>query len=227
MKQFEFTQYHTGKLLLIWLGGLVAIIFLAVKGMNTAMATASPTVKMAWFIAVFAVGFYGLFRWGKAVSAKPTLIVIDDAGLTILDRKSGESQRVLFGDVVAYQHSDFNNVERLRIKLKNGTKQKIIINTKLHSDQQLGRMVRAFETALAAHQQQVGDAKTALREKTFFEKPISTVVMVLLSTGAAWLVWDVFTSGRPVKWGSLLLISGNFVVYLGAWLAASGKRRQE
>ncbi|MBJ6110310.1 hypothetical protein JAO73_14900 [Hymenobacter sp. BT523] len=218
-------QYHTGKLLLVWLGGIVAILVVAAMGLNTGLAAANSIVRTIWFLAIVIGGMYGLFRVGKSISAEPTLVVIDGNGLAVLNQKTGETRLMRFSEIAAYRFTDFNNAEQFRVTSTDGTKLKIAINTKLSNGQSICRIVEAFEAELGVYQIQAGEIRPTLREKTFFEKPISTAVMALLFIGLAWLLWSVFTSAKPVKWGSLFLVCGNVLIYFSAWLAASGKRK--
>jgi hypothetical protein len=64
-----------------------------------------------------------------------------------------------------------------------------------------------------------------LREKTFFEKPISTFILFVYAAAIAAMLWQVFIHDKPFK-GSYFTSIGFFIAYLVAWLAGREKRRE-
>ena len=51
MKQdFELIQSNTGKLLLVWLGGFVLVMAVAIIGNELLLADASKNLQLAWFL---------------------------------------------------------------------------------------------------------------------------------------------------------------------------------
>jgi hypothetical protein len=85
-------------------------------------------------------------------------------------------------------------------------------------------MVAAFESQLT-QQQATGTFAEIRREKSFFEKSISTWLLVVISALLGWLTFDLLTGTHVKRPGSLFMVYSNYLVYLGAWLAASARRK--
>ncbi|GAB3650363.1 hypothetical protein GCM10027594_25610 [Hymenobacter agri] len=225
MKQeFELIKTNVARLLLVWVVGLVVVLTVAVKGLDLLEAT-SKNGRMVWFFVVVGGGFYLLYRIGKAVSGVPLVVVVAPDRLTIMPQTSEETQ-VLFSEIMAYRASSFNGAEELRLTLKDASKLKINVSSRLYDNKDFDGMVQAFETAVGMHQTQLGQPAAVVRERTFFEKPISTIVLVLFTAGMVWAVWMIATSPRPVR-GSTFSALGSYLVYVGAWWAARERRNEK
>ena len=85
-------------------------------------------------------------------------------------------------------------------------------------------MVEEFELAMAEYAQ-VGQQQPVRRERTFFEKPLSTLVMVVFTGAMVFILWHLITTDKPVR-GSAFTSLGAYIAYAAAWLAGT-KRRNE
>ncbi|ALW86847.1 hypothetical protein AUC43_18250 [Hymenobacter sedentarius] len=204
------------------MGGIAAAIALAIGSVQVTRLD-----KDTAFIALMLLllgGAYGLFKLTKKYGGRPTLVTLADDNITVLDQHSEELRHIVFADISSYRFSAFNGAEELRMKLKDGTKQKIGINTNLYGEQSLDELVREFEAALALHQPTAGQEDAIMREKTFFEKKISTVVFVLFGALIAWVVWMITMSEKPIH-GNMLTGFASFIAYAVAWHRARERRR--
>ena len=98
-------------------------------------------------------------------------------------------------------------------------------------------MVQDFEHRLAAfadvatplpageHATSAELGRRARREKSFFEKPVSTVGLLVFSATLAFTIKQVATGALPMR-GNFVLIGGSYLSYLAAWLAAAKQRKQ-
>jgi len=220
-RTFELILPNTGRLLAIWLSGLAAGVALAVAlGKGTELSNDTVFVVL---MALLLGGGYGLFRLTKKYGSRPTQVALTPDSLTVLDRPTGQSRRVAFADIASYRFSAFNGAEELRIKLLDGSKHKIGINTNLHDDQSLTELVQAFEAALALHRP-AGQEGAVIREKTFFEKKISTVILIVFGAFMAWAVWMIIESDKPIR-GNMFTALASFIAYVVAWYRAREQRR--
>ena len=60
-------------------------------------------------------------------------------------------------------------------------------------------MVRAFEAALSLYQRRMGETGIVRREKTFFEKPFATILLVIVATLIVLETWQVVVLHRPLN----------------------------
>jgi hypothetical protein len=226
MKQeYELIQSNTGKLLLVWFGGFALVMVMAIKTSDWLLVDASKNLHLAWFMVVILGGMFLLYRIGKAVSAVPMLVTVAQDHLTIAKPKSGEETRVPFAQIVAYRASSFNGAETLRLTLKDERKLQVKINSRLYEGQDFSGMVAAFEAAVGNFQQLAGPAVVVRRERNFFEKPLSTLLLGLLTAGLAWAVWAIVSKALPVK-GNMFALLSSYLAYFAAWYAARERRNQ-
>jgi hypothetical protein len=226
MKQeFELTQTNTLQLALVLFGGLAGLLLLTFKGAGLLGIAADSTLEKAWYIGTAGVGLVLLFRACKAVGAVPTLVTIAPDRLLILKTRTGEEVQVPYTQIAAYRAQTFNGNDELRLTLHDGRRHKVVANTQLYGDQPFGAMVAAFEAALAAHPRPADAAQAVVREPTFFEKPLSTVVLVALTAFLAWAAWMILVHDRAMKAGSLIGALGGYAAYVAAWLAARERRK--
>ncbi|WP_152560150.1 hypothetical protein [Hymenobacter sp. IS2118] len=175
----------------------------------------------------------------KKNSIEPSLVTIAVNGIIVLNKNSGEERRVLFSDIASYKYSVYSGGKNLRIKRKDFTSFNLS-----DKSEQFAAMVQEFETAITLYQQKttvsltalekVGDAVenkqvdgnvlSVLREKAFFEKKISTVVMTMMSLALVLLTCSLFVSSRPIK-GSMFLAYSGYVSYATTWWITRNQRR--
>ena len=226
MKQeFELIQSSIGKSLLVWLGGLPLVTAVAIGGPFWLLAGASKNLQLAWIGVIFPGGIYLLYRLGKAVSAVPTRVTVAADRLTIYKLRSSEETQVPFTQLAAYRASRLNGAQVLRLTLKDDRKLQVRINSQLYSGQDFDGMVVAFEAAVGHFQQGAGPAAAVRQERTFFEKPVSTLLLVLFTAFLVWAGWVVTTGPRPVT-GNVFVCLGSYLTYLVSWYTARGRRNQ-
>jgi len=185
--------------------------------------------RRTWLATMVAVGLYGLYRLIKWVSAEPMRITVYADKLSILNRKTEAKREVPFDDIVAYRFIDFNNETTLRLRMTDGSKMKFQINDVLHGGQNLAELVQAFEAALsqyAATHSETNASGIAIRERTFFEKPISTFLLVLFAGLIGCMTWDRYVHHRASS-SSMFSLWGIFSAYLVAWLVGRERRKQK
>ena len=221
-KQFELVMPNQGRVMLIWFGGIVLLLALALGGMS--LLSFDKNLTTGWMVVALLGGIYGLFRLTKTVGSEAKCVTLNADRLVVLNRRTGVEQHVPFTAIASYRFLAFNGAEELRLKLKDDSKVKIGISTQLHSEQDLTELVREFEAALGQHQQDQ-PSPASLREKTFFEKPMSTVLLGLMAVPLAVMTWFIILDPSTVKGSTFMGYSG-FIAYLVAWYAARERRRQ-
>jgi len=160
----------------------------------------------------------------KKLGAEPLSIQLGTSELTIHNQKTNIEQRIAYADITAYRFSNYNQTEELRLTLKNAGKIKISVNSQLHNNQGLAELMHEFEHRLAAHQElQADQAPATLREKSFFEKPLSTVLLAILSAAILYLAWMMYRSPKPIQ-GNAITSIGFYLTYVAAWYAARERR---
>lgn len=224
-QDFELVQTNTGKLLLVWVGGFAVVLAVAIKGNDLLLTGASKNLHLTWFLGVVLGGLYGLYRLGKAVSAVPTVVRVAPDRLTIFTPHSGEETQVPFADLAAYRASSYNGAEALRLTLHDARRLHVKINSRLYDGQDFGGMVAAFETAVGRFRADAGPAVAVRRERSFFEKPVSTVVWAVFTAFLVGTGWVIVTGPHPVK-GSLFMALGSYLSYSAAWYSARARRNQ-
>lgn len=222
-KRIELVTYNQRRMLPLAIGGVLAVVAVGVSGMAL-LREGYPNFAFGFTIVALLGGIYGLLKLLKKLGAEPLVIDLSADGLAIHNQKTNVAQQVTYADITAYRFSDYNQTQELRLTLKNAEQIKISVNSQLHNNQGIAELLQEFEHRLAVHQElQPEQAPVAQREKSFFEKPISTVLLGLISAVMAWLTWMVFTSPQPVK-GSVFTSYAFYLSYVAAWYAARERR---
>ncbi|WP_426061991.1 hypothetical protein [Hymenobacter sp. B1770] len=220
-QRIELVITRPGRMLLVWFGGLAVCISVAIAGV-IAVERLGENAVIVWLVLIIGGSLFGLYWLGKRNGAKPVLLTLWEDKLLVQDLTTGRERDVHYDNIVSYQHSEFDGVELLRIKLKDGSKERIGIND-MHKHQTLSPLLKEFEAALAIHQRASNGAAKVVREKTFFEKSISTVLLVMLSGLMAWVTWMIFTSDKPLG-ADILGCYASFIAYAMAWCNARVQR---
>lgn len=225
MKQeFELTQTNSLKLVALFLAGLAAMFLIAFQGGKLLKAAQHDTLEKVWYIGVLGVGLVALYRGCKAVGAVPTLVTVGPDRLLVLKTQTSEETQVPYAEIASYRAMSFNNRDELRLTLKDGSRCKVAVSSQLYGEQPFAAMVVAFEQAIGTYQPPDGAAQAVVRERTFFEKPISTFVLVALTAFLVFAVWVVLTSDRPARLGGQIGALSAYAAYVAAWLAARERR---
>lgn len=214
------------KLILLLITGILVVVLASIWGIDVLSQQLGfgKMGRLILSIATLGGGVYFLYRFVKKNCAEPTLITIDSERLTMLNLKSSLEQQLAFRDIAAYRYSSFNSNEELRLTLRDGTKMKYVVSDFFHGSPNFANMVRHLEAVLENYQDEE-EKPAVLREKTFFEKPISTVVLVAFVAVMAWMTWKVMTNSKTVP-GSFFSSYGFLVAYLAAWYAGREHRRR-
>ena len=221
---FELIQTNTTKLLLVMFGSLAVLLLVAFKGGDLLGIAAGSTLEKAWLLGTLGVGVVLLYRSVKAAGALPTLVTVTPDQLLLLKTQTGEETQVSYAQLAAYRASSFNGNEELRLTLADGSRVKVAVSTQLYGEQPFGEMVAAFEAAVGAYPRPADAAQPVVRERSFFEKPVSTYLLVVFTVFLAATVWLLITSDRSVRGGSLIGAVGSYMAYVAAWLAARERR---
>lgn len=225
-KQFELILTNRLKLFLLLLAG-VPLLLVWIKPFDNLLAifTFSKGLRMAGFFVVLFAVMYGLYRILKKFSGEKTMITISADAVIISSLNSAIEKQIPLSEITTYRHSTYNSDDILRLKMRDGTRTKLVVSGFFHSGQseEFAKMVFALETALA-HNSRI-DGQPALREKTLFEKPISTLLLVLFAAMMIWMSWEQHTQHKRVS-GSLISLWGFFSAYVAAWLVARNRRNE-
>ena len=186
-----------------------------------ALLRMSKGAQMAFYLAVVGGGFYGVYRVVKHLSAVPTVVTVGTNRLTIMNQKTKQQRELPFEVIAAYRAVDFNGMADLRLKLIDGQKLTLHANSYLHSEQNFAGMVKAFEQAVRRQQGRKGT--TIVRERTLFEKPLSTFLLVPFAALMVWVSWNQHAHHRHVS-VSLYSLWGIFSAYVVAWFSGRAQR---
>lgn len=228
---FELILSNNRKVILLFVSGFLLLTFTCnqlSEGLVYLIGL-SEKERRTWLVVLVVVGGYGLYRLLKRVGAESTQITVCADRLLVLHRKTGAAQEVVFDRIAAYRFTDFNNDVNLRLKLTDGSKMTFQVNELLHGGQNLAGLVQAFEAALSQHAASASETEAAIvtvREKTLFEKPISTVLLVLFTGFMAWVTWQQHAQHRPVS-SSVFSLWGIYSAYLVAWLFGRERRNEK
>ena len=225
---FELVLSTDSKVILLLVSGFLLLSFTSIQiseGLGYTIGLSEKNQRLLIIILV-ATGLYGLYRLLKRMCAEPMQVKVCADRLLVLNRKTGIEKEVEFVSIESYQFIDFNNEATLRLKLVDGRKMKLQVNGLLHRGQNLAGLVQAFEAALRQQVAIVSGAKNpvvAMRERTFFEKPVSTVLLLLFASLLSWMAWEQHVHHRHVS-GGMFSLWGIFSTYLAAWLVGWKRR---
>ncbi|GAB2865060.1 hypothetical protein [Hymenobacter ruber] len=226
-EQFHFTLTNRIKLAGLMLGGLLLLMFgLKAADTLTVPLAISKDVKLLIFVVWMAGGLYLLYRLLKKFSGEEALITISLDKVVIARSDEGTEKQIPLASIIAYRHSTYNSDDILRLKMRDGTRTRLVISDFFHGGQSphFAAMVTALETAIAK-QSPSDEQPVALREKTLFEKPISTILLAPFAATMVWMTWEQMH--RHHISGSFFSAWGIFGAYLVAWLAAREQRNEK
>ena len=225
-KQFllQLSNRYKALALLIGIGVPVVFGFVQSGELLVSQLGLGKAGRMVFLLALICAGVYGVYRVVKRLSAVPTLVIVGTDRLTIVNQKSTQQRELPFETIAAYRAVDFNSMADLRLTLTDGQRLTLHANGYLHSQQDFGGMVRAFEQAVRQQQRHKrADILTIVREKTLFEKPLSTYLLVPFIAVMVWTTWDQHVHHRHVS-SSLYSAWGIFSAYVAAWLTSRERR---
>ncbi len=217
-----FDPARGASLVVIPLLGIFALFGIAFGGIATGMIT-GPWLAGAYMVAVLGGGGWLGYRAYKKLVIVSAKVLLSDTAVQVVDQDR-ELLVIPYDTIRAYRYQSFNDAEELRITLTNNERLKIRSNSKLTKVGDFAGMVAAFATKLT-QQQEEGVIPVVTREKSFFEKSISTWLLVAMTVLIGMVTFDLLTGTHTKRPGSLLMVYSNYLIYLGAWLAASARRK--
>ena len=209
--QFELKLYNaTLANLLIFLSIPLGFI-LAGVGVNH---IADQKLAILWVIFILGGGAYGvhwaLKKWISypvAVRVKPNQLEMRRLDVYIVTI-------IPFAEVVSYRFKVDNGVWQLHFKLFSGGTVKLQTNYIFGEVESFIEMAQAVGQAASVYQRQIPAAM--LREKGFFEKSISTVILTVY-TGISGLIIGIEIHRSSTSWAAVVQITGIYLLYLYLW----------
>jgi len=216
-----FDPARGASLTIIPLLGVFGLLGVALGGLATGLL-ASPWLAGGYLVAVLGGGGWLGYRAYKKLAIISAKVLLSDSAIEVVDHDNNQLLAVPYTAISAYRYQSMNEAEELRLTLTDTQRVKIRSNNRLVTVGDFAGMVAAFE----AHQRQGLAAAGALsvkREKAFFEKPVSTVLLVVVTSLLILICWNVTHGSRPFS-GSLIGAIGSYLTYLAGWLAAAKRR---
>lgn len=217
-QQFELTLCNYARY--TWLGvvGMLVSLGLAVK-----VGLLLPgTWDFLAMLLVLAPCLYAVHRLLKRFTLRSARIEVGLAGLQVHYVFGGPSLVIAFADVISYRDEQLKDGRELRFRLRSGQKVKLATNQFLGATGDYGALLRAVQAALAHYN---ASAVVAIsREKSFFEKPFATWLLVACGAALLWSVGQMLLHRRPIP-GSFLTAIGALLPYLAMWYRACARPR--
>ncbi|MBC6698568.1 hypothetical protein [Hymenobacter sp. BT190] len=219
MKLISLPKYWVGLLALIV---IVLLSFVAAAHLNVG--------KMGLIVAMTGGALAGIFfmQWLAVYRAVAT---VTPSGLNLHLMNGKLLMVIAFAEVASYRHKSNRNWDELRFKFFDGTRQRIVADSGrvefwelVHAVNQIvERHYRptadsagpTIPAELSVAQQRHPDREVMAHEKSFWEKPISTVFFWMI-TGA--LALALLAAALTDDAGLLGLFVGGWVFYLIPWL---------
>ncbi len=176
-------------------------------------------------IAAGIVGGGGYLGWRayKRAAVVPTRLTITPTHLDVEDLRPEPrlSYTLPLADIATYRYSNYNDVQELRLTPVAAPVLKLRSVGKIAPAGDFAGMLAVFEQAVSVLPTPNGLASR--REKSFFEKPVATYLLVFFTALIAGAGWLIFTRSLPIK-GNMLVTLGTYLTYLAAWRAAAERR---
>ncbi|MGI4871975.1 MAG: hypothetical protein ACRYFX_12455 [Janthinobacterium lividum] len=208
-------------------GQLTTLLLLGIFTITGLSIWAGIQLEPAWLKVVAIVGIvggggYAGWQAYKRAAIVPAVVTITPTELRVEDLRPEPrlSQTVRLADVTTYLYSSYNNTKELRLNRADAPPLRLR-STGLAKTNGFAPLLAAFEQAIGATPNPTGVA--ARREKSFFEKPISTYLLVVFTLVVAGAFFAVFTSKGRVH-GNVFGGIGAYVAYVVAWRAAAVRR---
>ena len=227
-KCFELVLTRKTNAVLLLIGGTLLLVFACIQliAILTLHFELSKSGGLSLILALFGLGAFIIYRLVKKYASLPMLVTVEADKITFSDSVAGSQQLLLFNDIATYRVIDFNHTIELRLKLKDGSKSKFWLHDFFHNEQYFREMVTAFETALSTYLAQLpaNELRATMREKTLFDKLLSTFLLVPFTGFMVWATWEHLV-GKQRSSGPFFSAWSIYLAYLTAWYAARGQRR--
>lgn len=198
--------------------GLVAVTTSHIDNSNWAIPAAIITLLSSGFIA------YKLLEWWVKYEV---VVLVKTDRIVVQYVADGTETTILFTKLASYWCQFSNGWQQLHLKPIKGRKLKLSANDWFGKTGDFGGMVHAVAQATAGCRNENGTAITYVPNflATFFEKPISTIVLVAVTLPYAFSMWKIVRGDLPfqdnMKTGTYL-----YIIYLAIWLATLKRRNQ-
>ena len=204
-------------------GSVLGIIFLLVVAFVGLSFIQNATLALLWAVVVLGVGGYWGYLRLKRWAFYEAVACIENGQLLVQRLDTEKVTTISFADVASYRYTSFNNATELRFKMLSGAKEVIKANNFFGEiGDFIGLDVAIEQVSAQLHHQ---NPLVMTREKSFFEKPVSTYFLVIITIIVGVLIWSIAHSNRPIR-GNLFTGLGGYISYLAAWLAAAERRKQ-
>lgn len=223
LQTFELTLIDTTRTTRLTVLLLLGVFTLAGISIWAALQIDNKALLLLVLVALLGGGGYLGWRAYKQAALVPALLTITPARLQIEDLRPEPrlSQTLRLADIITYRYSSYNNTEELRLNLPDAPPLKLRSAGALAKSGDFRGMLAAFEQAMNEAPSPTGVATR--RERSFFEKPVSTYLLVVFTVVIGIVGVAIFTSHRPLQ-GNLLGVIGTYVAYVVAWRAAAPRR---
>ncbi|TGE13827.1 hypothetical protein [Hymenobacter elongatus] len=193
MKSYTVQVMKTWGFISIFLG-LLALFF---GGISLSREIGIPlAVVLIWLVACLVGGYY-LIKKVAVVSMQVTLTA---EALSIRATQSATERQIALTDIASFFYEDFNGNKTFRLRLQSGKKVKLAHNDTFCSDDDIEALAADFEAQVAgAAADQDAESASIRREKSFFEKPISTVMLVVVTAVISLAVGKAVFDGRSLQ----------------------------
>lgn len=210
-----------------WVGVLILVVAV-LASLFAALGFSAGKLGLIVAMAASALAGHFFMRW---LSVYRAVITVTSSGLAVHLVNGKLLMAIAFAEVSSYRYKSTRNWDELRFKLFDGTRQRIVADSGrvefwelVHDVNQI--VERHYRPAadsggsivpaeLSAAQQRHPNRKVMAHEKSFWEKPISTVVFWMM-TGV--LVLALLAAALTDKAVPLGLVVGGWVFYLIPWL---------
>lgn len=193
---------------------LVAVVVNHIQNNNWQTAIGLITLLSGGLIA------YRLLKWWVKYEV---VVLVRADGIMVQHIADGKEITIPFASIISYRHESSNGGQQLHLKLTDGRELKLSANDVFGRVGELGGLVQAIEQVTANRRNE--NAAVIIREPGFFEKPISTIMLVVVTTLYVLLIGKNLRDDLPIQ-GNMITGAGVYITYLGAWLAASKRRNQ-
>lgn len=217
-QQFELTLCNYVRY--TWLGalGMLVSLGLAVKVALLLPGTWGFLAMLLVLVACLCV----VHQLLKHLTLRPARMEVGPASLQAHYVFGGADLLLAFADVVSYRDEQLKDGRELRFRLRSGQKVKLATNHFLGATGDYEALLRAVQVALAHYNTTA--LVTINREKSFFEKPLATWLLIFCGAMLLWSVGQMLLHRRPIP-GSFFSAVGALLPYLAMWYRARARPR--
>ncbi|HET9504187.1 MAG TPA: hypothetical protein VFO93_11645 [Hymenobacter sp.] len=206
--------------LYVWLGIAGMLAAFLVAALLASQATAGA-LQLAILATVGGAGFCGVYWLLRKATIRVAHLTVDVAGLTVHYPSCGKTTHIAFDEVVSYRDEWLRDGRELRFRLRSGEKVRLATNDFLAPAEGYAPLLQAVQRAIA--QRNAADPAIT-REKSFFEKPFATILLVVTGVLLLLAAGEMLIGRKPFQ-GSFLTAAATWGAYFFMWRAARANRR--